>query len=39
MAQVSAKKKIVLTLEEELIAQEKRLRLLTDVTEKNENLS
>ncbi|KAL5234566.1 hypothetical protein ACI65C_001976 [Semiaphis heraclei] len=39
MAQVSAKKQTVIILEQELAAQEKRLRLLTDVTEKNERLS
>jgi DNA-binding XRE family transcriptional regulator len=39
MAQISAKKQTLITLEQELAAQEKRLRLLTDVTEKNERLS
>ncbi|CAI6361514.1 unnamed protein product [Macrosiphum euphorbiae] len=39
MAQVSAKKQTVIILEQELAAQEKRLRLLTDITEKNERLS
>lgn len=39
MAQVSAKKQTVRILEQELAAQEKRLRLLTDITEKNEKLS
>ncbi|CAH1736377.1 uncharacterized protein LOC114120050 isoform X1 [Aphis gossypii] len=39
MAQVSAKKQTVIILEQELTAQEKRLRLLTDVTEKNERIS
>lgn len=38
MAQVSLKKQTVVLLEQELAAQEKRLRLLTDVTEKNEKL-
>lgn len=38
MAQVSAKKQTVVILEQELAAQEKRLRLLTDVTDKNERL-
>jgi len=39
MAQISAKKQTVIILEQELAAQEKRLRLLTDVTEKYEKLS
>lgn len=39
MAQVSSKKQMVALLEQEFIAQEKRLRLLTDLTEKNERLS
>jgi hypothetical protein len=39
MAQVSAKKQTVIILEQELTAQEKRLRLLSDVTEKNEKIS
>ncbi|XP_050523408.1 uncharacterized protein LOC126895507 [Daktulosphaira vitifoliae] len=38
MGQVSAKKQTVITLEQELSAQEKRLRLLTDITEKNDRL-
>lgn len=38
MAQVSAKKQTVIILEQELAAQEKRLRLLTDVTKKNKSL-
>lgn len=39
MAQISSKKQTFLILEQELVAQEKRIRLLTDVTEKNEKLS
>lgn len=39
MAQVTAKKQIVITLEQELAAQEKRYNLLLDVTEKNNRLS
>lgn len=39
MAQISSKKQTFLILEQELAAQEKRIRLLTDVTEKNEKLS
>lgn len=38
MAQVSAKKQTAIILEQELAALEKRLRLLTDVTEKNERI-
>ncbi|VVC42016.1 Kinetochore protein Nuf2 [Cinara cedri] len=39
MAQISAKKQTVLIMEQELEAQEKRLRLLTDVTEMNKIIS
>jgi len=39
MRQVSAKKQTAIILEQELAAHEKRLRLLTDVTEKNERIS
>jgi len=39
MAQVGTKKQMVITLEQELVAQEKRLRLLTEVIEKNDKLS
>jgi len=38
MAQVSAKKHTVIILEQQLVAQEKRLRLLVDIIEKNERL-
>lgn len=38
MAQVSLKKQTLVLLEQELTAQEKWLRLLTDITEKNEKL-
>lgn len=39
MTQLSEKKQTFLILKQELAAQEKRLRLLTDVIEKNQRLS
>lgn len=39
MAKISAKKQTFMIMEQEFIAQEKRLRLMTDIIEKNEKLS
>lgn len=39
MTKISEKKQIIIILEQELAAQDKRLRLLIDVTEKNKQLT
>lgn len=39
MTKISAKKQTFVIMEQELVAQEKRLRLISEVIEKNEKLS